>query len=416
MSARKTFKRLLYCFVAAFILVVIPACAWIVYRTWPRPLQLSAEPRFPAPAIRAGRLVLPCSPAVAAAEVATFNDQLEAFLRFEYLRGRDPESAPQVLLTATHTEKGPSYKIFILLENDLLTAIPRLTQLESRGLIPRYELITWSSKEFDYYRQQSQMFDSAYDVPTKQKLETLSSFQLLPALSQFLIFKSQTDVRVTQGSAPTPLPLTGEQAISLASDILLVANFYSLPLDYFLGVGAMENNYMDANGDLTHAVWKKRAQRGDIVLQRRRKRVLVSNYSIGTWQISRETLRYAHQLYLKDKRNYDSLPARLQPSRELDLNSFNDQVLTTYAGLLLRDLLDHFDGDVDKAIGAYNGGVRTPNPAYASGVKNVAEYARRVLEHATVLDKQPPAGMKLAKGQLLPANPPEPLPWWIIDP
>ncbi len=416
MSARKTFKRLLYCFVAAFILVVIPACAWIVYRTWPRPLQLSAEPRFPAPAIRAGRLVLPYSPAVAAAEVATFNDQLEAFLRFEYLRGRDPESAPQVLLTATHTEKGPSYKIFILLENDLLTAIPRLTQLESRGLIPRYELITWSSKEFDYYRQQSQMFDSAYDVPTKQKLETLSSFQLLPALSQFLIFKSQTDVRVTQGSAPTPLPLTGEQAISLASDILLVANFYSLPLDYFLGVGAMENNYMDANGDLTHAVWKKRAQRGDIVLQRRRKRVLVSNYSIGTWQISRETLRYAHQLYLKDKRNYDSLPARLQPSRELDLNSFNDQVLTTYAGLLLRDLLDHFDGDVDKAIGAYNGGVRTPNPAYASGVKNVAEYARRVLEHATVLDKQPPAGMKLAKGQLLPANPPEPLPWWIIDP
>ncbi len=416
MSARKTFKRLLYCFVAAFILVVIPACAWIVYRTWPRPLQLSAEPRFPAPAIRAGRLVLPYSPAVAAAEVATFNDQLEAFLRFEYLRGRDPESAPQVLLTATHTEKGPSYKIFILLENDLLTAVPRLTQLESRGLIPRYELITWSSKEFDYYRQQSQMFDSAYDVPTKQKLETLSSFQLLPALSQFLIFKSQTDVRVTQGSAPTPLPLTGEQAISLASDILLVANFYSLPLDYFLGVGAMENNYMDANGDLTHAVWKKRAQRGDIVLQRRRKRVLVSNYSIGTWQISRETLRYAHQLYLKDKRNYDSLPARLQPSRELDLNSFNDQVLTTYAGLLLRDLLDHFDGDVDKAIGAYNGGVRTPNPAYASGVKNVAEYARRVLEHATVLDKQPPAGMKLAKGQLLPANPPEPLPWWIIDP
>ncbi len=83
---------------------------------------------------------------------------------------------------------------------------------------------------------------------------------------------------------------------------------------------------------------------------------------------------------------------------------------------MLRDLLDHFDGDVDKAIGAYNGGVRTPNPAYASGVKNVAEYARRVLEHATVLDKQPPAGMKLAKGQPLPGNPPEPLPWWIIDP
>jgi len=26
------------------------------------------------------------------------------------------------------------------------------------------------------------------------------------------------------------------------------------------------------------------------------------------------------------------------------------------AGLLLRDLLDRFDGDVEKAVGAYNGG------------------------------------------------------------
>jgi hypothetical protein len=54
--------------------------------------------------------------------------------------------------------------------------------------------------------------------------------------------------------------------------------------------------------------------------------------------------------------------------------------------LLLRSLLDHFGGDVEKATGAYNGGVKTPNPAYAAGVKTVAEYARRVLEHATALD------------------------------
>jgi hypothetical protein len=68
----------------------------------------------------------------------------------------------------------------------------------------------------------------------------------------------------------------------------------------------------------------------------------------------------------------------------------DDAVLTTYAGLLLRGLLDHFGGDVEKATGAYNGGVKAPNPAYASGVKGVAQYARRVLEHATALDD--PAG------------------------
>jgi hypothetical protein len=44
----------------------------------------------------------------------------------------------------------------------------------------------------------------------------------------------------------------------------------------------MENNYMNVDGDLTHAVWKKSAERGDIILKRRSKRVLVSDYSIGT--------------------------------------------------------------------------------------------------------------------------------------
>ena len=226
----------------------------------------------------------------------------------------------------------------------------------------------------------------AYDVPTKQKLEEINSSKLLPALAQFLIFKSQTDNRVVDNSDSAARPLTQEQATQLATDILDVAHFYDLPLDYFMGVGAMENDYMDVNGDLTHAVWKKRADRGDIVLRRTRKRVMVSDYAMGTWQITRETLRAAHQLYLHDKRDYSQLPARLRPSRELDLNNVPDAVLTTYAGLLLRDLVDHFGGDVEKAIGAYNGGVKTPNPAYANSVKNVADYARRILEHATVQD------------------------------
>src|SRR5437899_9103027 len=253
-------------------------------------------------------------------------------------------------------------------------------------MISHYDLNTYTQKDFTYYQQQSHTFDVAYGVPTEQKLESLSSFKLLPALAQFLIFKSQTDNRVLARGDSAPHPLTREQASQLAADILDVAQFYSLPLDYFLGVGAMENDYMDVNGDLEHAVWKKRAQRDDIVLRRGRKRVMVSDYAMGTWQITRETLRAAHQLYLKDKRDYTRLPARLRPPRELNLNSVDDAVLTTYAGLLLRGLLDHFGGDVDKAIGAYNGGVRTPNPAYASGVKTVDDYARRIPTNASALD------------------------------
>jgi hypothetical protein len=378
------------------LLLFIAAFAFLGGLLWTSTLPAPQYPALPAPRIQGHRLLLPFSPGVASAKVATFHDQLEAFLRFEYLRGRearDGADTSRILLTAADTATGPSYEIFVVCDNDLLTAVPRLSQLEGRNLIARYDLQTWSAKDFAYYQRQSHTFDVAYGVPTEQKLESLNSFQLLPALARFLVFKSQTDNRVLNGNESAPRPLTREQATQLAADILDVARFYDLPLDYFLGVGAMENDYMDVNGDLDHAVWKKRAQRDDIVLRRTRKRVMVSDYAIGTWQITRETLRAAHQLYLKDKRDYTKLPARLRPPRQLDLNSVDDAVLTTYAGLLLRGLLDHFGGDVDKATGAYNGGVKTPNPAYASGVKTVAEYARRVLEHATVLD-DPSSGAK----------------------
>ncbi|MGB2643136.1 MAG: hypothetical protein WBG02_14580 [Candidatus Acidiferrum sp.] len=381
MSAKKTTKNLLYSVRAVFV-AALALSFWTAYCVWPRPMQVSIDRRIPRPEIRDGRLALPFSNDVACAKIATFHDQLEAFLRFEYLRGRDPDDAAKIFLTPTAEGKQVSYGIFLLVENDQLAGVPRLRQMEAHGLISWFEVVAWSQQDLALAERQSRMLEEAYNMPARQTLESVPSFQLLPALADFLVFKSQTDWRVVGQSENAPQPLTHRQALRLASDILDVAHFYSLPLDYFLGVGAMENNYMDVDGDLKHSVWKHRAERGDIVLERGRKRVLVSDYSIGTWQISRETLRAAHQLYLKDNRNYGQLPPRLRPPRQLDVNSVDNEVLTTYAGLVLRELLDRFDGNVDQAIGAYNGGVRNPNPAYAAGVKNAALYARKVLEHA----------------------------------
>lgn len=347
-------------------------------------MPVHAPRRHLSPRLQGRHVAVPFASEVSCAEIASFDDQLEAFLRFEYLRGRDPGEAPRIFLTAssTHTSRHPSYNIYVLVENDQLTAVPRLNQLKSHGLITHYELVAWTQQDLALAQQQSRMFEIAYNLPSSQKLESLPSFQLVPALADFLVFKSQTDWRVVGQSASAPQPLTRQRALRLASDILDVAHFYGLPLDYFLGVGAMENNYMNVDGDLGHTIWKNRAEPGDIVLQRNRKRVLVSDDSMGAWQISRETLRSAHQLYLKDKRDYSKLPPRLRPPHDLDLNSLNREHLTTYAGLLLRNLIDRFGGDVDQAIGAYNGGIGNPNPAYAAGVKNVALYARKVLEHA----------------------------------
>jgi len=147
----------------------------------------------------------------------------------------------------------------------------------------------------------------------------------------------------------------------------------------------MENNYMNVKGDLGHAVWKRRPAKDDIILRRQGNRVLVLNESSGVWQITRETLRYVHALYLRDKRNYALLPEHLRPPRSLDIAGLDHRVLTTYAGLLFRDLLDRFQGDAGTAVGAYNGGPGNPNAKYEAGVRTVADYARKILEQAAAL-------------------------------
>src|ERR1700757_2546749 len=215
MSVRKVLLKLLrytLCFAAG--LAAFAACGYTDHRLWPLDLPASAHPRVPITALQDQRLIVPFSLQVPAAEIATFNDQLEAFLRFEYLRGREAREGhdtSHMYLTAVNTKKGPQYKIFVVTDNDLLTAVPQVASLKGRNLITHYEFQTWSQKEYNYYQQQSHMFDVAYDVPTDQKLETVSSSKMLPALAQFLIFKSQTDNRVVDSSDPAARPLTREQ-------------------------------------------------------------------------------------------------------------------------------------------------------------------------------------------------------------
>src|SRR5882762_3745548 len=176
MSGRRFFAKLVRNFLClAAGLLTFTACAYTDYRLWPLDLEAPRYPALPAPKLQGSQLVLPFAPGIASVEVATFHDQLEAFLHFEYLRGREAREGSdtsRIFLTAVDTATGPSYEIFIVSDNDLLTAIPHLAQLEGRNLIARYDLNTWTEKDFAYYRRQSHTFDVAYGVPTEHKLES----------------------------------------------------------------------------------------------------------------------------------------------------------------------------------------------------------------------------------------------------
>ncbi len=369
--------------------------AWVAYRTRPLKFNLTLPPVLPVVKVEGNALAVQLRTDALLAQAGEYDSELGAYLHFEYLKAHSGLGSSRVLLTVKNADAGPQYEIFLVLDNNLLSDVPFLGRLKAKGYIPDYQLDPVTFEGLARKRLETSVFLGSYNPTTTPRLAELSPSRLIEPLASFLLFKSRTDRRVRENIEPVPTTLSMDQARELAGDILEVVRFYHLPLDVFLGIGAMENNYMNVRGDLDHAVWKRSPQRGDIVLRRSRTRVLVSDYAMGVWQITRETLRRAHALYLKDKRDYSALPPRLRPSKKLSFDLDNSEVLTTYAGLLLSHLLDKTEGDIPKAVGAYNGSLQKPNYQYAAGVEAVALYARDFLERAAHLD-----GLSIAKSWL----------------
>ncbi len=366
--------------------------AWAWRYFTPRPLPLRPTALLPAVSFAHGDLVIAVPGRTVVAEVATYHDELFAYLMASYLRGTSTFRNADVLLTYRRTNGRIVYPIRIHpREQDLPSSLDLLYSARAHGLVADADWRLADTATLGEFQRENGIFETAYNFPVRRHLEHLSRSELIQYAARFVRFKSASDPRTWLRHAASLEPLTSPEAEQLSEDIVTVADFYSLPLEFFLGIGAMENNYMNAAGDLNHTVWKRRAAPGDIVLKRARGRVLVRDESQGVWQITRETLRYTHNLYLQDKRDYSRMPEALRPPQKLDLDRVEPRVLTTYAGLLLRELLDRCGGDVDRALGAYNGGLRNPNMIYAQGVRAAAEHARSLMEHAALL-RGPVAG------------------------
>lgn len=323
------------------------------------------------------------------AEVEYFHDELLAYLTFDFLRTQKALTGRHVYLVPR--EEGPRvvYRLLVDTGNNWLKVYDEYARLQAEGLVRSWMVFQMAPQDLKRADAETRVFVAAYNKPVHAKLENLSPSELRDYARRFLLFKSRVDPRIRRQLEPRPQPITPVVADQLAADIIAVANFYDLPLDVFLGIAAVENNYMDVRGDLTHGIWKRRAERGDIVLRRGKRGVYVLNYATGVWQITRETLRFAHRMYLQDvkkgNRDYSTLPERLIPQKTLYLDEVNSHWLTLYAGVLMRYLIDYFHGDIEKAVGAYNGGVGNPNARYGEHVEAAATHARRVLEQAAAL-------------------------------
>jgi hypothetical protein len=375
-----------------FVLLAAAAYGAFKWAAVPPPAALQRA-LLPTPFITGTQVGLHVPGHVLTADLVAYQDELFAYLMFDYLRHRPALQGMKLLLTFNRADAEAPYRLVLKGQRNLVASIANVSSLQVAGSMRANRWQLSPEPLASEYERQTELFVSAYNLPVRRKLEHLPRQSVSGYLRRFIRFKSTIDPRIRLNLEPVPKPLSSAEAQQLAGDIITVAKFYSLPLEFFLGIGAMENNYMNVRGDLKHSIWKRRAAADDVILERKRGRVRVLNDSAGVWQITRETLRYADRLVKNDTRDYTLLPEHLRPPEDLKINEVDPHVLTTYAGILLRDLLDRFDGDVTLAVSAYNGGPGRPNLQYGEGVHRAAAHARRVLEQSAALNGETVVGM-----------------------
>lgn len=106
---------------------------------------------------------LPLPTEVLIGEVGWFDNELSAYLWFDYLRSRCGVDSSQVLLVVKEKAANtPLYKIQLILPNDALAAIPFLAQLKRKGFIQRFDLAFSSRVAIEYSRKQTEVFVAVY--------------------------------------------------------------------------------------------------------------------------------------------------------------------------------------------------------------------------------------------------------------
>lgn len=212
-------------------------------RLRPQPLQIRPEASIPVWSRVANRDVVAMPGRSLVGELARYDDEFFAWLMFTYLSGAPELNGGELLLSYSATGGRIVYSLRIYLPNDLLSGIALLSRAQARGLAREVSWNYVTDEALERLRGQTRLFRMAYDLPARNKLETFKHAELVAYVRRWVRFKSATDPRIRSQIAAAPAALNSDEARQLAEDIVSVATFFELPLDFFLGIGAMENNF-----------------------------------------------------------------------------------------------------------------------------------------------------------------------------
>lgn len=345
-------------YAALAALVVLIAGAVGVY-FWPETFHSTVRSHFPIYETDATRPTLRVPDGDLFATVREFRDEVLAYTVFTYLRDSEAIRPARLFITARVDRGNTVYEIVARFPNDLLTSIPLISQLQvarllsdSWGIVPEALSKRWE--------QETELFSATYDLAIQRRLRGVPRTEVMSAVAAYLR-SGPTNLPRTRRVSPLRRVFAGVGRPRLVADIVMVAEFYALPLDLFLSIRDLDQSPESAEASADPAADR---------------------------ELTGEALRHANRLFMAETRDYAALPSHLRPlEQEIageQIAEVRAEVLTTYAGRLFRDLLDRSHGNLGEALAIYKGGPEAPN-RYRVGARRVGLYARKALHDAAIV-------------------------------
>ena len=338
--------------IAIFVMSCAGPFAYFAFeRSWASPgLGAPTAPDLPRPRIIGKKTSLEFPGKTILARVAQSSQDADAYLRLISLRQR-PVGAERGSMIAVRALSGPSaYDILLRLNDDAVGAVESaaMARLDMRV-----------SPEVDWFV-----------VPNDTVRSWESQTRLLESMLRTARLERQDNVQTPQSTGAEPL----------LARIVELCRWYSIPYDVFQSLDKVDTEYVDENGLVRGARWLAGIPAGHAVLYRSAERALSIRANDAHWRVTEEAMRYAHSLYYNDVERGRSLPQELSPPKSFE-TEVSARAAITYASRLARDLLDRCGGDVDCATRAMAVDSDDPNVRMDIGVRRVALYARRAIEH-----------------------------------
>ncbi len=142
---------------------------WTILRFRIQPIDIRPPP-FPSVHVSpGGKTAIEYPHGTFVTTVATFNDELFAYLMYQHYRLSKDFTGEELLLRYNPGKRERNYEVILVLSSDLIAGIDRAADLNEDH---RIELFAWrlvASRTLATYVDETKLFVSAYNLPVKRK-------------------------------------------------------------------------------------------------------------------------------------------------------------------------------------------------------------------------------------------------------